>query len=132
MPYSFLCGIIILHMKANNEKNKPAISKWYIVSFILYVFASGLISATSMSGGLLNLFGQQIPVGLFTGVLSSISSMCLIMMVIFGGKLGFFTGIVLLVVQVPLMISAMVHGNMSGLSGIFSGIVVIVVNVMIY
>ena len=132
MPYSFLCGIIILPMKANNEKNKPAISKWYIVSFILYVLASGLISATSMSGGLLNLFGQEIPVGLFTGVLSSISSMCLILMVIFGGKLGFITGIVLFVVQVPLMISAMVHGNMSGLSGIFSGIVVVVVNVMIY
>ncbi|MBR6229795.1 MAG: HD-GYP domain-containing protein [Eubacterium sp.] len=69
----------------------------------------------------------------FTGVLTALANICIIFMVVFFRKLGFFTSLILLLIQIPvLMIGFFGHHNASTVSGFFANFVTIVAVVVIY
>ena len=117
-------------MKDNRSRKKTAV---YAVLLILYLITSTLVRVTSMSGGVLSVSGHDIPVGLFTGVLSSMSNMCLIVMVVYCGRRGFITALVLAVIQFPLVLASIIRNrNFSSIPGVFGNILVLTVIIMIY
>ncbi len=77
--------------------------------------------------------GVEFPAVSFTGVLSSLANILLILMVVFLGKRGFITALVMLMIQLPMIVRGFfVGGNAASLPGIFGNLFTLLPVVAIY
>jgi diguanylate cyclase (GGDEF)-like protein len=102
---------------------------------LLYIVVSIIARHISLKADLppIMLSGHAIPWGTFTGALTSLANICMIMMVVFFGKPGFFTSLFILLLQFPLVLSAIIkHHAFTNIPGVFGNILIIIAIIIIY
>ncbi len=100
---------------------------FYALLFVLYWVAIFYIQLTSRSQGVYIIFGNPVPITLFTGICSSFANIFLLMMVVLFRRLGFFTAVILCLIQFPtLFISFFIGHNYSSIPGLFSNVATMV------
>ena len=105
----------------------------YLVLLMFYIVTSIYVTQSARLTGSIGFADNKIPMSAFTGVISSISNMSVILMVVYLRKPGFITAIVLILMQFPLVfISIFKMHNFRILPGLFSNILVLVVVIIIY
>lgn len=105
----------------------------YVLLLVLYLGASAIILGTAGVKQPLNIMGFEMPVYAFAGVFSALSNICIIFMVVYYGKLGFFSSLVILLMQFPILLTAIFkRHNISGLPGTFTNALTIVAIIVIH
>lgn len=121
--------------KASDRLYSAAKAPWYgyIAFLFIYILASVLINIVSRSDGTMLINGNRIPLSAFAGVFSSLSNICIIMLVIAYGTLGFVTSLVMLLLQFPVILTSILKHNIVGnIPGIFSNTFSIIVSIAIF
>ncbi|MBO4890726.1 MAG: HD domain-containing protein [Lachnospiraceae bacterium] len=119
-------------MKERNENRKKKIIL-YVILIALYIASTILIVIAARSGVVLSISGHEIPAAAFTGVLSSLGGMCLIIASVYSVRIGYIIALILSIGQFPMIIVNFLRGNYtSSIPGFFSNILVITVVVMIH
>ncbi len=113
------------------NSGKPEHAFWF---FLIGYFITNIIVTTSAhTSTMIEMGGHSIPVYTFAGVFSSVANICVIFLAVYFGKRGFLTGLVLLIVQLPLILSSVIFkGNLSSLPGFFGNILAIIAIVAVY
>ena len=120
-------------MDNNKKKGITKRTVYMILVLITYAAASGFIAIIARSHETIPFMGGQIPISMFTGVLSSLSNICIIFLVVFFRKPGFIIALILLLVQYPMMIMSYIRGgNVAPLTGLFSNAFTIAAIILIY
>ena len=105
----------------------------YILILLLYIAATITLRNVAGSQSGITILGTPAPLSAFAGVFSSLSNICVIFLVVFFGKLGFITAILLLAAQFPHLISdIVVKHNVTGIPGIFTNVFTILAVTIIY
>ena len=105
----------------------------FVALLLLYIAAYVFTARSSRAQGVLMLFGHPTPIASFTGVFSALGNFCIIFLVVFYGKPGFFTAIGLLLVQVTLLLLQLFkEHNMAAAPGMFSALFTILVTFLFY
>ena len=121
--------------KASDRLYSAAKAPWYgyIAFLFIYILASVLITIVSRSDGTMLINGNRIPLSAFVGVFSSLSNICIIMLVISYGTLGFVTSLVMMLLQFPVILTSILKHNIVGnIPGIFSNTFSIIVSIAIF
>ena len=102
--------------KASDRLYSAAKAPWYgyIAFLFIYILASVLITIVSRSDGTMLINGNRIPLSAFAGVFSSLSNICIIMLVISYGTLGFVTSLVMMLLQFPVILTSILKHNIVG------------------
>ena len=117
--------------RLSEQRQRPMI--FFVIIVFLYMTSTILTSVTASQSVTINLFGLTIPVYTFAGVLSAISEICIIFMAFYYGKLGYFTAIVLQIIQFQSIIIGIVYKhNMTSIPGLFSSLLTIIAVTIIY
>ena len=99
----------------------------YILLIVFYVIGSITVSILARSRAEISLFGFPIPFYSFAGVCSVVSEICVLFMAFYYGKKGFFTALVLLIIQTPMVLMGVfVQHNLTSLPGIFGNLLTII------
>lgn len=136
-----------MNTKGNNNEQKKIIQNtldsitkhhgapmyvFFILAF-LYIAVSIIIRVTSGSHEIISIGSSQIPIAAFAGVLSSLSNICLILLTLFFGKWGFYTALITILIQFPVIISVIImHHNLNNLPGVFGNLLTLVTIIIIY
>jgi len=106
---------------------------FFIVLVLLYIVSNIYASIVVRSQEVIGFRDMEVPVSTFTGVFSSLANMCVIFMAVFFGRFGFFTGLITLCAQFPVLVNSIVkqHG-ISALPGLFTNVLTIVAVILIY
>ncbi|MBP5282136.1 MAG: bifunctional diguanylate cyclase/phosphodiesterase [Lachnospiraceae bacterium] len=100
---------------------------------LIYALASLAIPSLSRSQATAMIFGKPIPMATFTGVFSSLSNICLILLVVFCGKVGFFTSLIVLLVQFPLTTMNIIRTHTyNSIPGLFGNLLTLIAILIIY
>lgn len=117
--------------RLSEQRQRPMI--FFVIIVFLYMTSTILTSVTAGQSVTINLFGLTIPVYTFAGALSAISEICIIFMAFYYGKLGYFTAIVLQIIQFQSIIFGIVYNhNMTSIPGLFSSLLTIIAVTIIY
>ncbi len=120
-------------MEKNKALRKLSQKFVLVIILLLYCLASFLLMKVAKSSNFIEFFGNKVPVAAFSGVFSSIANMCIIFMVVFLRKTGFFVAVVLLLFQFPpLLIDVFIRKRVTGAPGIFSNIFTVIAVIIIY
>lgn len=120
---------ILKEISLHNEPNKIVFFALVIVSLVSAVS----LSRVARSQDILMLFGNPVPIASLTGVLSSFSNMLIILLVVFFGKKGLITSLVLIIGQLPTMLMNMLKQHSSAsLPGLFYNLLTIIAIIIIY
>ncbi len=113
--------------------NKKKVSVLYIVLLVLNLVATYYMTQAGRSMDVVSVMGMDVAISLLTGVISSFSNMCLIIMVVYSGRIGFITSLILILIQIPLNSLGMIRRHdASTLPGILNNVLVTVVIILIY
>ena len=124
-------GILEKTLERLTQRRKAPV--YVFVLLLLLYFASAIIvRLTAGSQEVVMLGGNPLYIYTFAGVFSSVSNLCVVLMVIFCGKLGFIASIIVLLGQFPMMLVGILHGNLSSLPGLFANALTLIVVVVIY
>ena len=104
----------------------------YFSLVVLYMLVTVFVRITSSSQSSVTVASFNIPVYTFAGVLVSLANICMMLLPVFYGKLGFVTALIILSFQTPLIIIGVAKGNITSIPGIFSNIMAIVAIVVIH
>lgn len=105
----------------------------FILLFLLYLAAAFTVGVTAGSHKEIVINSIHVPVYVFAGVFSSLSNLCIIIMVIFCGKPGFITSSIVIMIQLPLIFAGIVkRGNYTSIPGIFIEILTLAAVIVIY
>ncbi|MBR7089974.1 MAG: HD-GYP domain-containing protein [Lachnospiraceae bacterium] len=116
-----------------NPKRRGIPKSLYVLLLVIYSGATLYTILSTRSKETVDILGETVNISSFTGVFSSIANICLILIVVFFGKLGFVTALVLSVLQFPsIFISIVVNHNMRAIPGFFANVVTIVAILIIY
>ena len=104
-----------------------------VILILIYIGFTSYIPKISQSTEMISLWGRELPVTSFAGVISSLVSVSLICMVVFYKKTGYWIAMALSVVQIPLQIVNILRAPvLAGLPGIFSNMLVMIAITLIY
>jgi len=125
--------------KHHFRKRRGAVPKYVLIILLFIYFLStvfiNIIARGNVQGPpkFWTIFGVDIPITSFSGVLSSIGNICIMFMVVYFGKLGFMTSLTLLLIQVPILsIQFFAGGNSMAVPGMFTGLLTVIAVIMIY
>jgi diguanylate cyclase (GGDEF)-like protein len=104
----------------------------FVLLLLLYLASAIIVRLTAGSQDVMMLGGNPLYIYTFAGVFSSVSNLCVVLMVIFCGKLGYIVSVIVLLGQFPMMLVGILHGNLSSLPGIFANALTLIVVVVIY
>ena len=114
-------------------RNKKAPKGLYVLLLALHFAASFIVGVWSGSTDTVTIAGQTVGIYSFSGVLTALTNMCVIIMVVYYGKLGFYTALTILMIQFPpVLVNIIVRHNLRPLPGLFNNIFTIFVIVIIY
>ncbi|MBR3574737.1 MAG: bifunctional diguanylate cyclase/phosphodiesterase [Lachnospiraceae bacterium] len=112
-------------------KRPPERIFWFLV--VAYLITNVVVSNTATSGGTISFGEHSIQVYTFAGVFSSISNMCVIFMSVYYGKKGYWSGLVLLLVQLPLILISIIKGhNLNSIPGVFGSLLTMTAITFVY
>ena len=104
-----------------------------IVLIVLYVSTIAMLTRVAKSQDVMMILGRPAPLSALAGVFSSIANLCIILMVIMLGNLGFVTAITLMTIQFPFMAAGfLVQQRATSISGIFSNLLTLTAIIVIY
>ena len=116
-----------------NPKRRDIPKSLYVLLLVIYSGATLYTILSTRSQETVEILGETVNISSFTGVFSSIANICLILIVVFFGKLGFVTALLLSALQFPgIFISIVVNHNMRAIPGFFANVVTIVAILIIY
>ena len=105
----------------------------FILLIILYIAASIVVSVVAGAKGIVLLAGNPIPIYAFAGVFSSLSNICVILLVVYCGKPGFFTSIAALLIQLSTVsVGIFMRHNFTSLPGVFVTLLTMIAISVIY
>lgn len=105
----------------------------FAVLLILYFVAYVLLRIVSAKQGVIHIAGQSLSTTAFTGVFSSLSNICIIVLVVFYRKTGFITALALVLLQFPIItVAFFTQHNINGIAGLFSNALTVVAITVIY
>lgn len=104
----------------------------FVLLLLLYLASAIIVRLTAGSRDVVMLGGNPLYIYTFAGVFSSVSNLCVVLMVIFCGKLGYIISVIVLLGQFPMMLVGILHGNLSSLPGLFANVLTLIVVVVIY
>ncbi|MCR5501493.1 MAG: HD domain-containing protein [Lachnospiraceae bacterium] len=105
----------------------------FIILLILYLTAAFLVNRVARSQAVLTIGDMQMPVTTFTGILSSLGNIIIIFLVVYFRKTGFITALIVLALQFPMMLWAMlVAHTLSTVPGVFGNLFTVVAILMIH
>ena len=112
-------------------KRPPERIFWFLV--VAYLITNVVVSNTATSGGTISFGEHSIQVYTFAGVFSSISNMCVIFMTVYYGKKGYWSGLTLLLIQLPLILLSIIKGhNLNSIPGVFGSLLTITAITFVY
>ncbi|MCR5119549.1 MAG: EAL domain-containing protein [Lachnospiraceae bacterium] len=115
------------------SRQKESPKSLYILFVLCYVVISVNVVKTARSSGTFMVAGQQIPVSYFAGVLTSLANIFIVSLVVFFRKIGFLTGIVIVVAQIPFWVmSIVVMHNFTAIPGVFTTVFALVTSFIIF
>ena len=113
--------------KMQDELSVRSAPVWgFFVLIALYIAGIVLVNLSSASEGVLLLAGRAIPHRTLNGVFSSLSNLCVVMLVVLYRKPGFIAALLALLGQFPTLLTRMIVGNLNLLSGIATNILMLV------
>lgn len=105
----------------------------FAVLLIMYFVAYVLLRIVSSREGVIHIAGQSLSTTAFTGVFSSLSNICIIVLVVFYRKTGFITSLALVLLQFPIItVAFFAQHNINGIAGLFSNALTVVAITVIY
>ena len=105
----------------------------FILIILIYLISSVLTVIASGSEGHMIVFNSLIPHSAFAGVFSTVTYICVVILVVLFRKTGFITALFLLLAQFPMMIvNIFVKHITSNFPGLFTNIFTIIAVVIIY
>ena len=105
----------------------------FFVILILYFTAYILLRTVSSRHGAISFAGQNIALSAFSGVFSSISNICIIILVVFYKKIGYITSLTLILLQFPIIVVAFfTQHNLNGIAGMFTNSLTMIAITIIY
>ncbi|MBQ3305135.1 MAG: bifunctional diguanylate cyclase/phosphodiesterase [Clostridia bacterium] len=105
----------------------------FVLLLLLYIAAYVFTARSSRAQGVIMLFGHPTPIVSFTGVFSALGNFCIIFLVVFYGKPGFYTALGLLLVQLTLLLMQIFkEHNMTAAPGMFAALFTILVIFLFY
>ena len=115
----------------SNRKKAPIYS--YVILLLLYIATSAIVTMSAGSKTAVSILGTEVALYTFAGVFSALSNICIIFMTLYHGKLGFFTSLAVLTVQIPMIISGIVfRQNLSSLPGLVTDLFTIISIIVIF
>ena len=113
--------------------DKEAPKGVFILLLLLFFFSVFLTTKISTSGDTTVLFGIPFETKSFTGIASMLGNICLICLAMLFRKTGYFTALILLVLQFPLMyVNIIIRKNYGNLPGLFNNLLIILAITFIY
>lgn len=104
-----------------------------ILLLLIYLASTVIISVTAGSQRVVEVGDSYVFLYTFAGIFSSICNLCVILMVIFGGKIGFVWSVTALLVQIPMnLLGIIVKHNYTSLPGVVGNILTVIVVIAIY
>lgn len=105
----------------------------FILLLLLYGIATFLTISSSNTQAEITLFGENMRFSALTGVFSMLGSTCIIVLVMLFRKVGYFTAMFLLIVQLPgLIINIVVRHSVKHLPGLFTSFMIIIAITIIF
>ncbi len=105
----------------------------FILLLLLYGIATFLTISSSNTQAEITLFGETMRFSALTGVFAMLGSTCIIVLVMLFRKVGYFTAVFLLIVQMPgLIINIVVRHNVQSLPGLFTSFMIIIAITIIF
>ena len=105
----------------------------FVLLLILYVCATYFVTVLARSPYSISIFDTDVPISEFSGVLTAMANICVIVMVVFFKKLGFISSLILLIIQFPVLAMGFFgYHNAACVSGFFADFVTIVAIILIY
>ena len=105
----------------------------FILLLLLYGIATFLTISSSNTQAEITLFGETMRFSALTGVFSMLGSTCIIVLVMLFRKVGYFTAMFLLIVQLPgLIINIVVGHRVKHLPGLFTSFMIIIAITIIF
>lgn len=128
------------HAKNNIEKTLERLSLHekapvgtFIILLVLYLSATIVVSFSAGAHTSIHFGHAEFPIYAFAGVFSSIANICVIFMAVYCGKKGYFTALIFLSIQIPVILSKVVQShNLNSLPGVFGNCLAIVAITVIY
>ena len=115
----------------SNRKKAPIYS--YVILLLLYIATSAIVTMSAGSKTAVSILGTEVALYTFAGVFSALSNICIIFMTLYHGKLGFFTSLAVLTVQIPMIISGIIfRHNLSSLPGLVTDLFTIISIIVIF
>ena len=104
----------------------------FVVLLMLYIISSVTVTLTAGSQRVVALGSNTISVYTFAGVFSSISNLCIVLMVVFCGRRGFIASVIVMMIQLPMiLVGIIVRGNITSLPGLFGVALTLIVVIII-
>ncbi len=117
--------------KLSAGNNTPKI--FFVLLFILQLTTTILTSRVAGSKTIINFLGIQIALTAFTGVFSSLTNILTIFITYLFWKAGYFTSVILLLLQLPLLAMGMMRRqNPNNIAGLFNNISTFIVITIIF
>lgn len=105
----------------------------FILLLLLYGIATFLTISSSRTKAEISVLGETIPFNSLTGVFSMLGNTCIIILVMLFRKVGYFTSMILLFIQLPsFWINTFVRHNIQNIPGLFTGFMIMIVITIIF
>ena len=113
-----------------NDKAPMAI---FVVLIVLYLTSNYFVSRLAGTDVSVMIFGYDLPFYAFAGVFSSVANICVIFLTVYYGRVGFITSLIVLLIQTPIiMMAVVVRGVITSLPGVFGNLFCIISICVIY
>ena len=118
-------------LSASSSASTPKV--FFVLIVILQLFATFFTSKIAASKEIINFFGIRIALTAFTGVFSSLGNIIIIFLTYLFWKSGYFTSLVLLFIQLPLLAMGMMQRqNPNNIAGLFNNLSTFIVITIIF
>lgn len=121
-----------LHSITSVKRQVP--KSGFVLLLILYILAAVTLNRVTHSGGEIMLGSYPFALRSAAGIFSSLTNLCVILLVVHYRKVGFITGLVIIIGQIPMMLVQiiMLH-NYDAIPGVFTNgltiIAIIIINI---
>lgn len=115
------------------EVSRQAPKSVFVLMLVLYFVAAVTVSITAGSHKEVMIGSTPVSVYTFAGIFSSLSNLCIILMVIFCGKAGFIASVIVMAIQIPMILMGiLVNSNYTSIPGLFIDILTVIAIIVIF
>ena len=115
------------------DTSRRAPKSFYVLMLLIYAITAVALPSISRAQAVVTIGGMKIPMSAFAGVVSSLGNICIIMLAVFCGKLGFFISLIILLSQFPVLAMNIVRSKTyNSIPGLFTNLLTIITVIIIY